>query len=123
MNSLQGVKDGFQKQVGDRQAEGKQMRQDLNKMKKNLGYTSEDQIEERIATIEFQMWTQSLSLKDEKKYLAEIQELKRTRPKVSQYHKMEADVANFDVGMNIREQVGGVNEQMAAHRDSKKEIQ
>merc|ERR1719316_1328375 len=123
MNSLQGVKDGFQKQVGDRQAEGKQLRQDLNKMKKNLGYTSEDQIEERIATIEFQMWTQTLSLKEEKKYLAEIQELKRTRPKVSQFHKMEADVATFDAGTNIREQMQSVNAQMAAHRDSKKEIQ
>merc|ERR1719230_1000193 len=85
MNVFQAQKDSVQKQVGDRQAEGKQLRQDLNKMKKNLGYTSEDQIEERIASIEFQMWTQSLSLKEEKKYLAEIQELKRNRPKVANF--------------------------------------
>jgi len=38
--------------------------------KSNVTYKSEAEIDDRIATIEFKMWTDSLSLKEEKAYLA-----------------------------------------------------
>merc|ERR1719408_793683 len=119
MNKVQGQKEELQKKIGDKVAEGKQMRQELNKMKKSVGYTNTEQIDERIADIEFTLWTSSVSLKEEKKMLAEMQELKKTKPKVSHVHKMEADVENFDSGLPIREQINKLNEQMAVHREAK----
>merc|ERR1719310_891109 len=74
-------------------------------MKREIGYTDAGQIDERIATIEYTIWTSSLTLKEEKKLLAEIQDLKRTRPKVAHYHKMEEKVQNFDAGGNVKDQI------------------
>merc|ERR1712241_477169 len=48
-------------------------RNQINKMKRSIGYDSETKIDDRIATIEFKLWTESISLKEEKKYLQEIQ--------------------------------------------------
>ena len=41
----------------DRVAENEEMKAQLNKMKKPLGYTSEDATDERIASIEYRVWT------------------------------------------------------------------
>merc|ERR1719161_527810 len=73
-------------------AADKEAKQQLSKMKGSLGFTSEEDINKRIADIEFEMWTSSMSLKDEKKALAEIAELKRCKPKVTKLHRMEADM-------------------------------
>jgi len=123
MDELQERKEAMQKAIGDKQSEGKQLREGLNKMKREIGYTDAGQIDERIATIEYTIWTSSLTLKEEKKLLAEIQDLKRTRPKVAHYHKMEEKVQNFDAGGNVRDQIRAINEEMAFHREKKKEVQ
>merc|ERR1719428_1314065 len=112
MNELQAKKDEINKQVGDKRQEGRDMKTELNKMKKSIGYASEAEIDDRIATIEFKLWTDSISLKDEKKLLAEIQELKRNKPKVSQVNKMEDSLNSFDPGMSMKDQIGKINEEM-----------
>lgn len=122
MNELQDKRDEINRAVGDKLQEGREMRQQLNKMKKSIGYNSETDIDDRIASIEFKLWTDTLSLKDEKKYLAEIQELKRNRPKVSQVHKMEEGLQTFDAGMSMKERVGVINEEMARYREQKRGI-
>jgi len=122
MNAIQEQKDGIKKAVGEKQAEGKEMKQKLNGMKKNLGFTSEDQIDDRIATIEYKMWTGSVSLKEEKAFLKEISELKKNKPKISQLNQMEASVSSFDGGVPMKEQMGSFNEQMAILREQKKAV-
>lgn len=123
MNDLQAQKEEINKVVGDKQAEGREMRQQLNKMRKSIGYETEGAIDERIATIEFKLWTDSISLKEEKKYLQEIQELKRNRPKVSQVHKMEDNLQTFTEGLSMKEKVGKINEEWAKFREQKKAVQ
>merc|ERR1712032_1666720 len=62
-----------------------EMREQLNEIHKNLeqfesrkeGISTdigkkEQEIDDRIATIEFKLWTESISLKEEKKFLQEI---------------------------------------------------
>merc|ERR1712110_347420 len=77
MNELADKKAQIQGQTDSKRQEGRQMRDDLNKLKKSIGYTDEGQIDSRIADIEFKLWTDTIPLKEEKKLLAEIQELKR----------------------------------------------
>merc|ERR1719277_1993088 len=104
-------------------SEGVDMRNQLNKMKKSIGYTSEADIDDRIATIEFKLWTDTLSLKEEKDFLKEIAELKKSRPKVAQVKNMEDSLQNRDLGGNLREQIQTINEEMALYRDGKRKVQ
>merc|ERR1719482_2151638 len=101
------------------------MKQQLGKMKKSMTFKSEAEIDERIATIEFKMWTESVSLKQEKDYLAEIKELKKNKPKVSQVSQLESKLEDFknDSGLSMKEQRNEINAKMAELREKKKGIQ
>jgi len=109
--------------VSSKREEGKEMRSNLNNMKKSIGFSSEQEIDNRIASIEFQLCTESVPLKEEKKLLAEIQQLKRNRPKVAQVQQMETKISSFDPGMSMKEQKQVINEEMAQYRDAKKKVQ
>merc|ERR1712083_289813 len=89
MDALMAKKNELNTAMGVQREEGINMKNDLNKMKKSIGYTSEVEIDNRIATIEFKLNTESVSLKEEKKYLLELQELKKSRPKVSKVNNMK----------------------------------
>merc|ERR1711881_184657 len=123
MNAIQDKRDQISKALGEKKTEGAEMKQELSKMKKSMGFTSEADIDDRIATIEFKLWTESVSLKDEKNYLAEIKELKKNKPKVSQVSQMQDKVSNFDAGTDLREKRKELNELVAIEREKKKGIQ
>jgi len=99
------------------------MKQDLSKMKKSIGFTSEAEIDKRIAEIEYKMHTESHSLKDEQKFIKEISELKRNRPKVAGIKTMEANVAGFDPRMDMKENIAAINAEVSALRDGRRTIQ
>jgi uncharacterized coiled-coil DUF342 family protein len=124
INALQEKKEAIQKDMGEKRAEGIQRKNDLTKMKKSIGYTSEEDIDQRIASIEFKLWTDTVPLKEEKKLLQEIQELKRNRPKVSQVKKLEGDLSSFnsDSSLSLKEQVKEINEQVRNWLDAKKKV-
>jgi len=123
INALMDQKAGIQKLVGDKRAEGQEMKESLNKMKKTIGYATEKEIDDRIASIEFKMWTDTNSLKAEKEMLKEIAELKKNRPKVSQVGKMEDSLKNRDDGGNHRQSIAQINEECALYRDGKRKVQ
>merc|ERR1712032_1175656 len=128
MDALMDKKNELNKAMGTQREEGINMKNDLAKMKKSIGYTSETDIDNRIATIEFKLNTESISLKEEKKYLLELQELKRNRPKVSKVNKMEDDLTAFREGVSgnmaeMKATIQEINAAMAKHREEKKVIQ
>jgi len=122
IDALMARKEEINKGIADKKQEGADMKNQLSKMKKSIGYTSEADIDQRIADIEFKLWTESVSLKQEKDYLKEIQELKRNRPKVGQVNKMESSLASRDTGSNLKESIGTINEEMALYRDGKRQV-
>jgi len=123
MDRLTALKDEVSGSIGQNRQEGIQMRDQLNKMKKQLGYTNESEIDQRIATIEFKMWTDSMTLKEEKAYMQELQTLKRNRPKVSQVNQMEEDINNRDSGLPLKERLASMKAEIAVWRDKKKAVQ
>jgi len=123
IDGLMERKGEINKAIGDVRAGAIEDRQKLNKMKKAVGYTNEVDIDERIATIEFKLWTDTISLKEEKEYLKEIAELKKTRPNVSKVKAMESSLQNRDSGSAMKEQIGNINEEMAAYRGGKAKVQ
>jgi len=123
IDELMEQKNGINKAIGDKRQAGQDMKNQLSKMYKNIGYNSEVEIDDRIATIEYEMTTGSLSLKQEKEYLKEISELKKSRPKVTQLNQMQSSLANQDTGAGLKENIGSINEQMALYRDGKRKVQ
>merc|ERR1711879_1010355 len=91
-----------------------------------VGYNSEQAIDERITTIEHTMHTGSLTLKEEKKYMLELSELKKNRPKVAKVNKLEGDLNAFREGQSggeMKATIQEINAAMAKHREDKKAIQ
>merc|ERR1712039_626864 len=63
---------------------------------------------------------------EEKKYLLELQELKRNRPKVSKVNQMEDNLTAFREGTStadMKATIQEINAAMAKHREEKKGIQ
>merc|ERR1712050_479164 len=80
----------------------------------------------RIATIEFKLQTESMALKEEKKFMLELAELKKNRPKVAKVNKLEGDLTAFREGQSggeMKATIQEINAAMAKHRDEKKAIQ
>ncbi len=77
-------KDGISKAVGAKREEGRELRQELTKMKKTVGFASEAEIDARILEIENTLVHNSHTLAAEKALMKEIAELKKSKPKLSQ---------------------------------------
>merc|ERR1711972_550147 len=104
-------------------AEGASMKAELSKIAKNMRYTSEAEIDNRIAIVEFKRVTESISLKEEKTLLAEIKDLKKNKPKLSELSKLQSNVENFDNGTNQRAKLNELRDQMAILYNKKTQIQ
>lgn len=122
INSLVERKESVNKAMGDKRQEASDLKNQLNKMKKSMGYQSEQEIDDRIAFIEFKLQTESMPLREEKEYLKEIQDLKKSRPKVGQVHKMEDNLANRDTGSDLRENITDIKEELGQYRDGKRAV-
>merc|ERR1719162_1430949 len=103
-------------------AEGREMKDQLTKMKKEIGFGSTQEIDERIATIEFKLHTESVPLKDEKKMLVEIQLLKKNRPKVTSMTQLQESITGRDPGTDKRAAGNEIKAQIAVCMEKKKKV-
>jgi len=118
-------KDDIRAAMGLKTAEDKQLKTDLKDMKKKLGYTDLQAIDGRIAEIEDVMHHSSLTLKEEKKYMLEIAQLKKNKPEVNKFNKLDQEIATKQALNNnstLKEQLDQINEVMNVHRGRKKEL-
>lgn len=67
---FEGKKEAINDNIGKQKQEKTDALNQINKMKRTIGYDSEASIDDRIATIEFKLWTESITLKEEKKIFA-----------------------------------------------------
>merc|ERR1711957_282138 len=115
-------RDKIRAALGEKKAENADMKAELGKMKKSMTFTSEADIDARLATIEKIMSQTSISLKDEKAYMVEIKELKKNKPKLAQLGNIQDKLTGFDAGKDLAAQKNELNEQMAILREKKKGI-
>jgi len=108
LDGLKKQKDEVDKALGDRNTESMKQKADLKKMKKEIGYGSEQEIDARIADIEFRLWTETVPLKQEHELLKEIQKLKRDRLKVPKVNQLQETIAGDDSGGSLREELKDV---------------
>jgi len=120
-------KDKIRGAMGMKNEEDKKMKGDLKDMKKKLGYTDIDQIDKRIREIEDVMHHSSINLKEEKKMMLEIAQLKKNKPEVTKFKEMDQKIAtnrelNSGNNSTLKEQLDSLNEVMNVHRERKKEL-
>ncbi|EEQ97992.1 Nuclear segregation protein BFR1, putative [Perkinsus marinus ATCC 50983] len=82
--------------IHNKQTEGRQLRAELSSMQKKLGFSTEDQIDDKIAEIEYRMHTESLDLKKEKELMKQISELKQTKPQLKKFAAMKSASGEYD---------------------------
>merc|ERR1712137_926212 len=74
------------------------LRTEANRMKQQMQYTSEEEIDKCISEIDFTLISETMSLKEEKKLLQEISELKKSKPKVEQ---MRQTIGQYEKESNM----------------------
>jgi len=121
MDAVKEKKDGISKHIGEKRQEAIEGQAAITKMKKAIGYTSEADIDDRIAAIEFRLHHESIKLKEEKALLAEIQELKRNRPKVAKVRELEGSLSQDDRSV-LKGDIKTLNEEMAQYFIEKKKV-
>merc|ERR1712226_1415647 len=87
-----------------------------------MPYGNEEDINKRIAEVEFKMQTEHMPLKEEKKLLAEIQELKRNRPKVHQLINLENAIASDDKVIPLKDKLKALIDIMSHLYDQKRNV-
>jgi uncharacterized coiled-coil DUF342 family protein len=106
--------------ISDKQKEGRQKRQELNDMKKKLGFDTEAEIDAEIKKIETSMYTESMTLKKEKEMMVKINELRKSKPMVSKYAEMEGAVGESGQVGNMKETIEDIKTELNEVRDAKK---
>merc|ERR1712056_125105 len=96
---------------------------DLKKLKKSIGYENEEKIDERIASIEFKLWTDTIPLKEEKAMRKELSELKKSRPKVAQVKEKESMMKTGDRGLSEKETLAKLRDENTQYFLEKKKVQ
>lgn len=109
----------LQGKVKSTQNEARAQRDELHKMKKKVGFESEADIDAEIRKIESEMMTTSISLKEEKKKMDEIKELKKSKPQVLKLLAMEGKAGGGDVTA-MRGDIDEVFAKLTEVREAKK---
>merc|ERR1719181_2200087 len=103
-----------------KQKESRDKRQELNDMKKKLGFDSEEEIEKKIREIEVEMMTGSMTLKKEKELMAKMTELRKSKPMVSKYQAMESNMGPTGEVGTMKDNITDLQKQLSELRDAKK---
>merc|ERR1719299_49614 len=108
--------------ISDKQKEQRAKRQELNDMKKKLGFQSEAEIDAEIKKIETAMCTESHTLKKEKEMMERIQELRKSKPMVTKYAAMEGAAAGGDsTGVDsMKNSIDDIKKELIEVREAKK---
>jgi len=74
------------------------LRTEASRLRQQMQYTSEEEIDKRISEIDFTLISETMTLKEEKKLLQEISELKKSKPKVEQ---MRQTIGQYEKESNM----------------------
>lgn len=114
-------RNAIQEQIKKIQQNDKDSRTEVQKMQKTIGFQSEEQIDKEIADIEYQMHTESLTLKREKELMLKISSLKQVKPQLNKLAKMkdsQTGGSGDSVG-SLKVQLAEVQKDLAAARDER----
>eukprot|EP01066_Platyproteum_vivax_P010206 Platyproteum_vivax@DN4545_c0_g1_i1.p1 len=117
---LEDSREKIRAKISETTAQGRELKKEASAMKSRLGFSSEREIDDAIAKIEYRMSTNSFSLKEEKKLMAEIRELKNQKPMLTQFQHMQASSGADDYSTApLKDQMSNTTGQLRELRDNK----
>lgn len=103
-----------------KQDESRSKRQELNDMKRKLGFDTEEEIEKKIREIEVEMMTGSMTLKKEKELMQKMTELRKSKPMVSKFQAMESNMGPSGEVGSMKDNITDLQKQLQELREAKK---
>ncbi|KAH8740926.1 nuclear segregation protein [Cryptosporidium ryanae] len=124
IDKLEEERKQYMAKIDEKSREGREMKANLQNLKKSVGYKSEEEIEAKIKEIEYQLVTSTLTLKEEKKLLTVISQLKQSRPIVGRFAHMDANASSFEETsiIPLRAKISSIIEELNKYRKQKKEV-
>ncbi|KAK6590991.1 nuclear segregation [Cryptosporidium xiaoi] len=124
IDKLEEERKQYMAKIDEKSREGREMKANLQNLKKSVGYKSEEEIEAKIKEIEYQLVTSTLTLKEEKKLLTVISQLKQNRPIVGRFAHMDANASSFEETsiIPLRAKISSIIEELNKYRKQKKEV-
>eukprot|EP00920_Eleutheroschizon_duboscqi_P026967 GHVT01066080.1.p1 GENE.GHVT01066080.1~~GHVT01066080.1.p1 ORF type:complete len:493 (+),score=156.85 GHVT01066080.1:992-2470(+) len=120
---LENERKEFLEKIQLTQAKGREMQADMQKMRKEIGFSTEEEIDRRIKEIEDTMMTSTINLKEEKRMMAEISALKARKPKLGTFSSMEMNATSFEGSsiVPLKARLDAVHESLQEVRAKKRE--
>merc|ERR1719321_526276 len=103
-----------------KQKESRDKRQELNDMKRKLGFDTEEEIEKKIREIEVEMMTGSMTLKKEKELMAKMTELRKSKTMVSKFQAMENNMGPSGEVGTMKDNITDLQKQLQELCEAKK---
>jgi uncharacterized coiled-coil DUF342 family protein len=122
LNELEKKRNNVQEQIKKIQQADKDSRTEMQKMQKDIGFQSEEQIDKQIADIEYQMHTESLTLKREKELMIKISQLKQVKPQLNKLMKMKDSQSSGTTGETVgslKVQLAEIQKELAVAKDER----
>lgn len=122
LNEYEKKRNNIQEQMKKIQQTDKDNRTEMQKMQKDIGFQSEEQIDKQIADIEYQLHTESLTLKREKELILKISQLKQVKPQLNKLTKMRDSAVSGSTGLSVgalKVQLAEVQKEISVARDEK----
>ncbi|KAL8455134.1 hypothetical protein Emag_000971 [Eimeria magna] len=82
--------------IQQKQKEGADLKQSATDLRRKIGFSSVEDIDQKVAALEHSMMTSTLSLKEEKALLEEIKRLKNSKPLLSKYQALEQSANSLE---------------------------
>ncbi|KAL8273867.1 hypothetical protein Esti_002190 [Eimeria stiedai] len=82
--------------IQQKQKEGADLKQSATDLRRKIGFSSVEDIDQKVAALEHSMMTSTMSLKEEKALLEEIKRLKSSKPLLSKYHALEQSANSLE---------------------------
>ena len=123
VSELEASKNKIQEAISAKLKESESAKADAASKQKNLGYRSPEEVDRKIAEIEYQMHTETLGLKRERELISEISRLKGTvKPDLLKLKNLKAGQGLEDGVGSLKAQVAEIQKQLSDARDEKRKL-
>lgn len=96
IDKLENERRGILDDIEQKQKHKKELRVNAQNIKKQIGFENEEDIEKKIREIENKLMTSTISIKEEKLLINQIQALNKNIPLFSSYSKIENEANKYD---------------------------
>lgn len=124
INSLDLKRNEYLDELDTKQKDIRKKSKSLTEMKMSIGFKSEEEINHQIRLLEGLMMTSSLSLKEEKQMMAQLQQLRASKLSFERIHRLESQQSKDTLDgiiSCVKSNLDSLREEMAVLRKAKRE--